>query len=391
MGGGFHLFKVFGININIDWTWVFIFLLVTWSLSFNVFPKFHPEWGLALNLIIGVSSSILFFSSVLVHELAHSLVAKSFGIEVSRIVLFLFGGVSNIQKEPESPRTEFLMAIVGPFTSIILGLIFISLSGINILNLGFALNAPEKIISSLNPVSTLLLWLGPINILVGIFNLIPGFPLDGGRILRSFIWSITGNLKKATFASTFIGQMVAWGFMLLGASMVFGINVPFFGTGVLSGGWLIIIGLFLNNAATQSYERVMIKNMLEGVPVYRLMRKNFSTVSNEININDLLYKNILGTNNRGFPVMENGKFAGFVTLDDVSKEEPNMWGKVKVPEIMTPFNKLEKVSLKENAATALDKLAGKNIAQLPVMENGKLVGLITREDILLWIKLSSEK
>ena len=184
MRSGFRVGKILGINIHIDWSWIFIFLLVTWNLAGAVFPSLHPDWDTTTNIALGLVASFLFFLSILLHELAHSLVAKARGLPVRRITLFFFGGVSNIEREPPSPKTEFLMAIVGPLTSIGLGIGFIWLGRQNIPTLTTGLSDPRQLLRGLDPLSTMLMWLGPINILIGLFNLVPGFPLDGGRVLR---------------------------------------------------------------------------------------------------------------------------------------------------------------------------------------------------------------
>jgi len=243
MKRGFRLGKVLGIEIVIDVSWIYIFILVTLNLAVAVFPRIQPNWGTFLNWSAAVITSLLFFSSVLTHELAHSVVAKSRGLPVNKIVLFLFGGVSDIEREPPSPKTEFLTTIVGPLTSIFLGFIFI-LAGIMISGNG--------IFSSMQFFSTLFLWLGPVNILLGVFNLIPGFPLDGGRLFRSAFWAATGNFRTATRYARLSGLIVSWAFIIIGALMIFGINIPFFGTGTVGGLWVILIGWFLNAAARES-------------------------------------------------------------------------------------------------------------------------------------------
>ena len=218
-----------------------------------------------------VAAALLFFVSVLLHELAHSLVAQSQGVPVRSITLFLFGGVSDIQREPPSPRAEFLITIVGPITSFVIGVILSLLAGINA-NLLDTMAGSSSAMAGLSPLSTMLLWLGSINILLAVFNLIPGFPLDGGRVLRSILWAISGNLRRATRWASGVGQAVAWLFIFAGIMMVFGTDIPFLGTGLINGLWLAFIGWFLNSAALQSYRQVVIHDMLHGVPVARIMR-----------------------------------------------------------------------------------------------------------------------
>lgn len=387
--GGFGIGRLFGIKIQIDWSWFFIFLLVTWNLAV-VFSRLHPAWGTALNWGVAAAASILFFASVLAHELAHSLVARAQGLPVRRITLFLFGGVSNIEREPPSPGAEFLIAVVGPITSIVLGAIFLfaaSVSAGGLQNIGAR---PEAAIAQLDPLSTLLLWLGPINILVGIFNLIPGFPLDGGRILRSILWSITNSLRQATRWASYVGQAIAWLMIIAGIAMVFGIRIPFLGRGLIGGLWLAFIGWFLNNAAVQSYQQVVINDILEGVPVARLMRADVPTVSPDIPVSALVYDHVMGTDERAFPVLEGDRLVGLVTLEDVRQVPRSEWDITTVGSIMTPANELDVVTPREDASEALSKLMRRDVRQVPVTENSHLIGIVRRRDIVRWLQLHSD-
>jgi CBS domain-containing protein len=282
------------------------------------------------------------------------------------------------------------MAIVGPLTSLVLGAIFLILGGSSLGNLGLFGANPTRALSNLGPVSTLLLWLGPINILLGIFNMIPGFPLDGGRVLRSILWAITNDLKKATRWSTWVGQFVAWLFIAAGIAMIFGVNIPFFGTGLISGLWIAFIGWFLFNAAAQSYQQVVIQDMLDGVPVSRLMRSQIPAVTPDVRVDDLVYNHIMGTDERAFPVMDGGNFAGMVCLEDVRKVPKDQWDDVKVGQIMTPADKLDVISPREEASEALQKLARRDVNQVPVVQNGALVGILRRSDIIRWLQLQSD-
>ncbi|MDQ4078661.1 MAG: site-2 protease family protein [Chloroflexota bacterium] len=385
---GFGLGRLFGININIDWSWFFIFLLVTWNLG-AVFTQSHPQWG-ALNWLIAVLASILFFASVLAHELAHSLMARAQGLPVRNITLFLFGGVSNIERDPPSPKAEFLIAVVGPITSIVLGFLFLLLAGLATPGMGEAVGDPMNMLAQLNPLATLLFWLGPINIILGIFNLIPGFPLDGGRILRSILWAATDNLRRATRWAARVGQAIAWLFILMGIAMVFGAEIPIFGTGLLGGLWLAFIGWFLNTAAVQSYQQVVIQDVLEDVPVSRLMLTDIATVPPSIPVSALTYDHIMGSNERAFPVVDDGHMVGLVTLDDVRKVSRDEWESTAISDIMTPVDELATVTPEDESAEALRELAQREIRQLPVVQDGDLAGLIRRDDIVRWLQLHSE-
>lgn len=243
---GFTLGAIFGITISVDPSWLVIFLLVVWNLSLELLPAINPVWPLWFSFILGIAVSLLFFSSVLVHELAHSVVAKARGLPISRITLFIFGGVSNLDREPNTPLTEFIMAIVGPATSFIVAILFIIIAQALASQNGFPANSYTDIF----------LWLASVNIMLGLFNLIPGFPLDGGRVLRSIIWSYTGKFLLSTRIASMIGQIVAGSLIFSGLIMIFGQTIPLFGQGIGGGIWLAFIGWFLSTAAEQSYQNV---------------------------------------------------------------------------------------------------------------------------------------
>ncbi len=387
---GLKLARIFGINIYVDWSWIFIFILVVWNLAFAVFPSLHPTWSAALNWGTAIIAAILFFASVLAHELAHSVVAKARGLPVNRITLFLFGGVSNIEREPTSPLTEFLMAIVGPLTSLILGIIFLLLAGVGVFTTGGFFGAPFRLLSRLGPVATLLLWLGPINIILAIFNMVPGFPLDGGRVLRSILWALTNNLRRATHWAAVIGQIIAWGFILIGISMVFGVNVPLFGTGLIGGIWLAFIGWFLNNAAQQSYRQVVLEDMLEGIAVSTLMRPNTVSVAPNIPISQLVDDYIMNSDERAFPVLEGEHLVGMVSLGDVRKVPRSEWEATTVSQVMTPEDKLTVATPREDVSQALNDIASRDVRQIPVVQEGRLVGILRRADIMKWLQLHTQ-
>jgi Zn-dependent protease/CBS domain-containing protein len=391
MRSGFKVADVFGIEIRIDWSWILIFLLVTWQLI-TVFGDVHPNWTNGLRWGIALAAALLFFASVLAHELAHSLTARAQGMPVRRITLFLFGGVSNLERHPPSPRAEFLITIVGPATSIVLGVIFLALGSLQAGSLSASMSNPTGALQQLGPLATLLFWLGPVNILVGIFNLIPGFPLDGGRVLRSILWAITDNLTQATRWASFIGQGVAWLFIAAGIAMAFGIRIPFFGQGLLSGLWLAFIGWFLNSASSQSYQQILVEDILEDVPVSRVMRKNPPTVPPTSSIYSLVHDHIMGTDDHSFPVVDDdGKLLGLVTLDDVREISRNKWQTTTIKQAMTPAEDLITISPDAQAHEALSKLRQRDVGQIPVLDNGELVGLIRRQDIVRYLQLQSDR
>jgi Zn-dependent protease/CBS domain-containing protein len=387
--GGIRVARIFGINIRIDWSWLLIALLITWNLS-AVFASAHPAWGTVLTWGIAVIAALLFFGSVLVHELAHSLVAKARGIPVRSIRLFLFGGVSNIEREPPSPGAEFLMAFVGPLTSIVLGVSLVVIAGIGAAPAGDAVFDPAQIMEQLSPVTTLLAWLGSINVLLGLFNLIPGFPLDGGRVVRSVFWAITDDLRRATRWASWIGQGIAWLMIGAGIAMIFGVQIPFFGQGFLGGLWLAFIGWFLNSSAITSYRQVVVQDILEDVPVERVMRSDPAYVSSKISVDALVHDGILGTDDHAFPVIDDGQLVGLVTLEDVRTVPRGAWADTTVADIMTPAGELVTVSADKDTSEAMTKLQRRDVRQLPVMRNGSLAGLLRRRDIVRWLQLHSE-
>lgn len=389
MRHGFRIGKLFGINLNIDWSWVFIFLLITWNLAI-VFGQFRPNWSPGLRWGMALAASILFFVSVLAHEFAHSLVAKAQGMNVRNITLFLFGGVSNIQRHPPSPGAEFLITIVGPMTSLILGAAFLIASGASVGPFQITNADPAAVIGQLGPVALLLMWLGSINILVGLFNLIPGFPLDGGRLLRSALWAATDNLTQATRWAAWVGQAVAWLLIASGIAMVFGVRLPFFGTGLIGGLWLAFIGWFLNSASVHSYQQVVVQDILEDVPVRRMMRSNPPTVQANQTVSELVHEHVMNTDDHAFPVLDQDRFVGLVTLADIRGVSRDAWETTTVHEIMTSREQLVTATAEEDAADALNKLMQRDVSQVPVLSNGHLAGLLRRRDIVKWLQLQSE-
>ena len=390
MRSGLKLGKLFGINIDIDWSWLFIFLLVAWNLSV-VFGSAHPDWGTGLAWGLGVLASLLFFASVLAHELAHSLVAIARGIPVRSITLFLFGGVSNIERNPESPISEFLITVVGPLTSLVLGAILLVLGGLSVGTTGTALTDPTNVIAQLGAFTTVLLWLGSINIILGVFNLLPAFPMDGGRVLRSILWGATDNLRQATRWSSYIGRFIAWLFIIAGVAMVFGVEIPFFGTGLIAGIWLAFIGWFLNSAAVQSYQQVVIQDVLDDVTVERMMYRNPPTTMANITIELLVDNYVMREDDQAFPVMDPaGNFVGIVTLDDIRRGPHSQWAHTLVRDIMTPVSELVVTTPDEDADEAFSKLSSRDVRQLPVMEGDRLVGLLRRRDVVRWLQLQSD-
>jgi Zn-dependent protease len=385
---GLRLGRILGIEIAIDPSWIFIALLMTWSLAAG-FSRWHPGWTSATTLATALVATLLFFASVLLHELAHSLVARRYGVPVERITLFLFGGISNIEREPPSAMAEFMTAVVGPLTSVALGAALLGIGTVAV-QLPFDLvHDPTADLARLTPAQSLLLWLGPINIIVGLFNLIPGFPLDGGRILRSAIWGATGDLHAATRWASIVGQAIGWALVFVGVAIVFGANVPFLGRGVIAGLWIAFVGWFLSAAAGQTWRRQLVREVLEGIPVSRLMTAPGPAVPARIDLDTLVADWMIRSGDRGFAVVDDaGRLLGLITLADVRRVPREHWRSVEVGQAMTPVARLATTTSREDLADASDKLARADVSQLPVLDgDGTLVGMLLRRDVLRWIEL----
>ena len=264
------------------------------------------------------------------------MVGRALGIPVNRITLFIFGGMAHMEGEPPSWRSELGMAIVGPVTSLVLGFLFLWLAGAVAGPVEVDPEAPADALAALGPLATLLMWLGPINIMLGLFNLVPGFPLDGGRVLRAILWGATGDHLRATRWASRGGQAFAWLLMGLGLMMILGFRVPVFGAGLAGGLWLAFIGWFLNNAALVSYRQLLVRDALENVPVSRLMQTRFTSVAPDLKVASLVDEHLMPSGQRCFPVVQDGGFRGLVCLRDLQRRPRETWGSTTVEEIMTP-------------------------------------------------------
>ncbi|HSF49024.1 MAG TPA: site-2 protease family protein [Burkholderiales bacterium] len=391
MGTGFRLGSIAGVQIFADWSLFIIFLLVMFTLGAGVLPAWHPDWGAGVTWVTAFAAAVLFFASVLIHELSHALVGRANGIDIRRITLFVFGGMAHLEREPHAWRAELLMAIVGPITSFVLGGLFLFVGGLTAERVVLNPNDPLQALAALDPFSTVMLWLGPINIMLAIFNLVPGFPLDGGRVLRAAIWGATGDVYRATRWAAALGQAFAWLLIACGFAMILGLRVPFFGTGVFGGLWLALIGWFLNNAAFMSYRQLLTRRSLENVPVSSVMLSRFATVPPHTSLASLIDEYIMRSDQRAFPVVEGDRLVGLVCLEDVRRLSPAERTTQSVRDVMTPARELATIAPDEATAEALQALSRRAVNQLPVVKDGQVRGLIRREDILKWLSLHGEE
>ncbi|HVI00394.1 MAG TPA: site-2 protease family protein [Enhygromyxa sp.] len=384
--GGINLGKLFGVGLRIDWSLLIIFAIIVFELGAAVFPAWHPEWSAALIWTMALAAAVLFFASILAHELSHALVARAQGIPVRRITLFLFGGLTQLEGEPKSPKAEFWMAVIGPVVSAVIGLAatFIGAALVGA-PMQSAMESGEPLAiqaayADAGPFATLLLWLGPINLLLGIFNIIPGFPLDGGRVLRSIIWGITDDLRKATRWASLIGQVFAW------ALMAFGV-LNFFAGAWTSGLWLLLIGWFLNNAARMSYQQLLIRQALENVPVSQVMRSSFATIPPDLTVEEFMRDHALSSEQQVFPIEVDGYLLGTVGIEQVRHVPRDEWPRATVEQIMIPRAQLPTLPPDAGAERALFELARSDVDQLVILEGRKLLGLVRREDLLRWLDI----
>ena len=384
---GLRVGRLFGISIFAHWSLILIFGLIVVSLGMGVFPQWHPDWSTGMVWGIAFLAAFLFFVSIAVHEMSHALVGRTQGVPVERITLFLFGGIAHTTRHPESPRGEFLMSVVGPVTSLVIGLLATFAGSWLAAGSLDMVDDPIQGLAQVGPAATLLLWLGPVNILLAVFNMIPGFPLDGGRVLRSLLWWITKDLRKATQYASAVGQGFAWLLIGAGLLMVFGFYIPFLGTGPVAGLWLVLIGWFLNNAARMGYEQVLIREALQDVPVSDIMHARLDMVEPDMNVELLVSEHIMRRDQRAFPVVQEGTVRGLVCLEDVRAVPRERWSGVRVDEIMTPYQDLDTVRPQDSAMEAFQRLSNRGVNQLPVVEGDELRGMVRREDILKWLSL----
>jgi Zn-dependent protease/CBS domain-containing protein len=372
---GLRIGRIAGIAIHLDWSVMVIFILVVGSLATSWFPATHRGWSLAIVWITAIAAGVSFFLSILVHELSHAVVGRAMGIPVKRITLFIFGGLAEMSGEPSRPSAELAMSIVGPIVSLFIGAVCSYT--------GWALAGGS--LTTDDPFATLLLWLGTVNFILGVFNLIPGFPLDGGRVLRSVLWAATGSLEKATRWATDLGRAFGWLLMGLGVLMAFGLVVPFLGTGIASGLWMVMIGWFLSNAARASYQQLLVKDALTDVPVTLLMKKDFVTVDGAMPLSKFVEDYAIPSDQRSFPVAVGNRMIGLISLEDVRNVPRDKWPTITIAEVMTPSSEIATLTKESNAHEALEQLGTRQVDQLPVVEDGALLGLIRRQDIIRWL------
>jgi Zn-dependent protease/CBS domain-containing protein len=361
MAGSFRIGRIAGIDIFINVSWIIILVFLTISLATSWFPVTDPGFPSSTYFVMGFIAAILLFVSVLVHELAHSLVARARGLPVHSIVLFIFGGVSNIEHEPESPGIEFQMAFVGPLVSLLIGA------------LSYALALLLR--GSPSPAGAILSYLAVANILLGVFNLLPGFPLDGGRVLRSIVWKITNNPQTATRVATFVGQAIAYLIILWGI-------FQFFSGSAFTGLIIIFTGWFLLNAAQTARTQSTFESAFRGVTVGQVMNTNVVTVPANISLQRLVDEYFLPHGLYSAFVMQGDLLAGLITLAEIRHVPREQWAQTPIGFAMIPLERLHVVSPQQRLSEVLPLLDGHEAGQLPVVQDGRLLGVLNRDAIM---------
>jgi Zn-dependent protease/CBS domain-containing protein len=358
--GGLRLARPFGIEVRIDTSWLIIAFLIVFSLGHHFLRLFPglPAWNAWLGAL---ATGLLFFLSILLHEMSHSLVARGLGMTVQGITLFVFGGISRIRGEPERPRDEFWMAIVGPLTSVLLGALFL-LAGRTLPDGSLAQVAAG--------------WLGVINFLLAGFNLLPGYPLDGGRVFRAGVWWLTRDLRKATRWAAFLGMAIGGGLIVWGAFLVFA--TP----NLVSGLWLGLIGWFLISAAQRSVQSLEVRELLLRYRARDAMRTQCPRARADETIQHFVEEKVLGTGQRCFLVTDGETLLGLATLHELRSVPREVWPRTTLAEVMVPVGRVEKVAPTEPLVRVLERMEDRGVNQLPVVEAGTLQGLVTREDVL---------
>lgn len=364
--GAWKIGTVTGIPIRVHFSWLIVFGLITWSLSTYYFPKAAPDLPTASYWTKGALAALLLFASVLFHELAHSVVAKKYRLTIESITLFIFGGIAQMKGEPPHPKAEFRIAVAGPLSSFFLAGLFFILSGITTSGL-----------------KALFSYLSQINLIISVFNLIPGFPMDGGRVLRSAIWSKTKNFFYATQKASSVGRKIALFFIFFGIFSLF--------TRMAGGLWLILIGWFLYTAAQTSYQQSTLQETLSGVKVKDVMVRDIVSLSSLISIDEAVNAYFLRYGYGGFPVIEAGKFLGIVTLKEIRDVPRENWSRVKISDVFVPRNTRWEAAPEEDAMKALELMITEDKGRVAVTKNEEFIGLITRNGIALYVQLKGRQ
>ena len=366
--------RIAGISIGLHYSWFIIALLIALSLAGH-FHVVNPHWSGRMLWSAAVLTSVLFFLALLLHELAHSLLAKARGLRVREITLFALGGVSQIESEAPDAKSEFWIAIVGPMTSVVLGVVLLAIARL----FGWRSGSEPS-----TPLLSVLLWLGYINLALAAFNMVPGYPLDGGRVLRAVIWRITRNADRSSRLASQVGEIVAFVIILLGLFQFFTEH------GNFGGLWLAFIGWFLLDAARASYAQAGLISELRGRRVEDIMDRNCPTVEAHLSLQDFVDAYLLHKGLRGYVVVQSEQIVGLITSHEVKQVPRELWPQTSVQAVMRPLGQVRTVSPETPALQALQMMGRDDINQLPVVSNGHLEGIFSRSHIVRFLQAHAQ-
>jgi Zn-dependent protease len=362
------LFKLLGFTVSVDASWGIILFLVVWSLSKGLFPSYFPDLSIQTYWLMGLAGAMGLFVSIIIHEFSHSLIARKYGLEIKGITLFIFGGVAEMKDEPNSPKTEFFMAIAGPIASFMLSILFAVLYQVaNILGL------PVPLIGILG-------YLSAINMLLAVFNMVPAFPTDGGRILRSLLWWIKGDIYWAT-------QVASRTSLVFAIAIIFNGFMNMIGGNPIGGLWWILIGSFLFSAANASYQRLLMKQSFEGKTVRHFMNPTPVTVPSHITLQEFVDKYLYHYHYKMFPVVKDDKILGLITIQTLKSHPHEEWKHLLVGNVMQLQSSDNSIASNTPVNDALNKMSETGLSRLLVVEHKKIVGIITLKDLLEYLAL----
>jgi Zn-dependent protease len=367
-GKKIKLFNLFGFTVHIDLSWIFIAVLITWSLAKGVFPNEYENLGNTVHWYMGAVGALGLFLSIIFHELSHSLVARRFGLPIEGITLFIFGGVAEMHDEPETPKAEFFMAIAGPIASIIIGLFFLGVRFVG------------ETSGWTTPVTGVVNYLAIINFILAGFNLLPAFPLDGGRVLRSGLWKWKNNIRKATRQASAIGK--GFGTLLI----VLGV-LQFIAGGIVGGIWWFLIGMFMRNASQMSYQQLLVRKELEGESIERFMNDDPVTISPDTTIHDLVDNYVYKHHFKMYPVVKDHQLVGCISTKEIKSIDRDRWDNTTVSDIVSKCSADNTIDKNTDAMQAMSIMHKSDNSRLMVTEGDKLVGIIALKDLLRFLSL----